>query len=483
MGIRTGGGVASIKVINPGGGYKVPPTVKFSSGNAVATATIDTTPTDATFGQVTGITVTDPGTGYTSDPTIQIVTAGGDTGTGATAFAALDLETNAISMCSGGALACYPPAVNYTPMYYMFNGVAFNKTNASASLFPAITGAAATPVTGNVLVRFVNAGSHMHVPSIVGSQTTGQTGAASPTVSGFSLIAEDGNPLPGLQKVQTDVFMAAGKTYDVMFNVPAAGSAALPVYDRELSLSGNGINRDSGMLAYIGINGSAVPSNIPALGGATARADLYNSLVAGQTLTVSDPSKGVIANDTNVFGVNLLAKPANGSVILNANGTFTYVPSGTVTSDSFTYCANGTVTGSTCSSGITATVTLGPASVEAAGGITVYNRTYTSNMATYLTIKNPGVLSSQYDSLNQPNDADASGFPLTVATATLGALTGPGKGTINMAPNGGFTASVTVPGTYTFTYRAQNSPGHAQREYSHRHADLPGGKRAKRVGG
>src|SRR5580704_5595438 len=26
---------------------------------------------------------------------------------------------------------CYPPAVNYTPLYYMFNGVAFNKTNAS----------------------------------------------------------------------------------------------------------------------------------------------------------------------------------------------------------------------------------------------------------------------------------------------------------------------------------------------------------------
>src|SRR6266478_2578166 len=63
---------------------------------------------------------------------------------------------------------CYPPAVNYTPLYYLVNGHAFDKTNASASLFAA---APATGVTGSVLVRLVNAGLRMHVPSIVGAQT------------------------------------------------------------------------------------------------------------------------------------------------------------------------------------------------------------------------------------------------------------------------------------------------------------------------
>jgi len=53
------------------------------------------------------------------------------------------------------------------------------------------------------------------------------------------LIAEDGNPLPGVPRVQSEVFMAAGKTYDVMINVPAAGGTALPIFDRQLSLSGN----------------------------------------------------------------------------------------------------------------------------------------------------------------------------------------------------------------------------------------------------
>src|SRR5215472_10315929 len=120
---------------------------------------------------------------------------------------------------------CYPPAVNYSPRYYLINGVAFDKTNASLSLFPTAPGTGITPGTGTVLVRMVNAGLRMHVPSIVGSLT------GSPTpVPGFGLIAEDGNPLPGVTRVQNEVFMAPGKTYDVTINAPT-GSTALPIYD------------------------------------------------------------------------------------------------------------------------------------------------------------------------------------------------------------------------------------------------------------
>src|SRR6266853_3773709 len=113
---------------------------------------------------------------------------------------------------------CYPPAVNYTPLYYTFNGVAFNKTSAGTSVFSA---SPATGVTGNVLVRFVNAGLRMHVPSIVGSQTGVAVAPATAPPGGFSLIAEDGNVLPGVPRVQSEVFLPAGKTYDVMINAPA----------------------------------------------------------------------------------------------------------------------------------------------------------------------------------------------------------------------------------------------------------------------
>jgi len=345
---------------------------------------------------------------------------------------------------------CYPPAVNYTPLYYTINGVAFSKTNAAGSLFP-VTPATIAPAsgTGNVLVRMVNAGSRMHVPSIVGSQVAGATGGTNPIVTGFAVIAEDGNPLPGLPKIKSEEFMAAGKVYDVMINGQATSGTtvapytnALAVYDRELSLSGNKTERDAGMLAYIGINGAAVPA-ASGNGAAVARADNYPALVAGVTLNVLDPAKGLIANDTNVYGVTLLTPPANGTVVLAANGTFTYVPSGTATSDSFTYCANGTVTGTTCSSGISATVTLAASNIVDSG-ITCTASSFNANTATYLAIKTPGVLAGC---------KDAAGLPLTVNTASISA-TGM---TVLADANGGFTAIAPSAGNYNFTFQAQNT--------------------------
>ena len=105
----------------------------------------------------------------------------------------------------------------------------------------------------------------------------------------------------------------------------------------------------------------------------------------------------------------LLTQAANGTVALNANGTFTYTPSGTATADSFTYCANGTVTGTTCSSGLAATVNLGGQTI--AGGITCADSILHCQHATYLTIKTPGVLA---------DCTDSAGLPLTVDTLNAG---------------------------------------------------------------
>jgi hypothetical protein len=215
---------------------------------------------------------------------------------------------------------CYPPAVNYTPTYYLINGRTFDRTNPSASLFPA--NAVSGSVSTNLLVRLVNAGLRMHVPAIVGATTAG-----SANTPGMTLVAEDGNLVPGTAHVQSEVFMAAGKTYDVSINLPALGANALPIYDRQLSLSANTTARDAGMLAYLGANGAVLPAAgafVPPT--AVANPDKYQSLIAGQPLVVADPSKGVIANDINVVGVKLLTPPVYGKVTLNANGTFAYVP-------------------------------------------------------------------------------------------------------------------------------------------------------------
>ena len=341
---------------------------------------------------------------------------------------------------------CYPPAVNYTPLYYMINGVAFDKTNSPASLFPVSTGTSTTtPVTGNVLIRMVNAGLRMHVPSIVGTVTGGSS------ASGFGLIAEDGNPLPGITRVQSEVFMPAGKTYDVVINAPATVGTALPVFDRQLSLSANSTARDAGMLAYIGINGAVLPaSGAFAATGVTANPDAYPSLipctaVPCQPITVSDPGKGVIANDVNIYGVQVSVAPTGGTLTaFNANGTFTYVPNVGTTSDSFMYCGNGSTAVTACT-----TVTLGAATVEGGGSITcaVPTPTYSSNVATALSIKPPGILSFC---------KDAAGYPLKVNAASVT----PGTGlTLSVDSNGGFNASVGGAGTYTFTFLPQNSQG------------------------
>ncbi len=337
---------------------------------------------------------------------------------------------------------CYPPVVNYTPLYYTINGVAFSRTSASASLFASSIGTAATPVTGNVLVRLVNAGSRMHVPSIVGS-TTG-----TPAKNGFALVAEDGNPVSFVPHVQSEIFMAAGKTFDAMINVPAAGATALPIFDRELSLSANKINRDAGMLAYIGVNGAGLPA-ASGLGAAVANPDAYNAVIPGQTLTVSNPSKGVIANDVNVYGVRVLTPPTQGTLTLAANGTFTYVANSTwAAPDSFVYCGNGATSGAAC-----ATVTLGAETVESATGITCGPSSFTSTIATLIKIPNPGILAAC---------KDAAGYPLTVVASSITPSSG-----LTVVPDtaGGFTASIvstgtTYPGgTYSFTFKAQNAQG------------------------
>ena len=338
---------------------------------------------------------------------------------------------------------CYPPVVNYTPLYYLFNGIAFDKTNGSKSLFSTTPGGSTTtPLTGNLLVRLVNAGLRMHIPSLVGTQT------GTIAAPGFSLIAEDGNLLPGTPRVQSEVFMAAGKTYDVMINAPTCTTStgcappAIPIFDRQLSLSGNATARDAGMLAYIGVNGASLPTAGIFASAPQANPDTYNSVISGQILKVSDPSKGVIANDVNIYGVQVVGTVPGLS--LNADGTFTYTGSPTM----FTYCGNGIVpTTTTPHPAACATVTLGAAPIEAGTSITVNNDAYTSKLAAHLSINAPGVLL---------NDSDGAGYPLKVITASIKAQAGL---TVAVDATGGFNATAAAPGTYTFAYSAANSQG------------------------
>ena len=343
---------------------------------------------------------------------------------------------------------CYPPAVNYDPRYYLINGISFDRTNLAASTIAALaTTVSSIPnAGGNLLLRLVNAGLRMHVPSVVNNTMT--------------LFAEDGNLLPGVPRKQSEVFLAAGKTYDVAIQpaqvANAYTAANYPVFDRQLSLSTSN-QRDGGMQAYVAVAGGATSGvgTQTGSGAVLSMAAKTYYCVSGQTLAVTDPLQGLLGGSTGANGVALAATtlPATAALSLQSDGTFTYTPPATgPCGATFSYLVNGLTTS------YTATITQCDASTNSVGtclvgGAPVANPdTYTSTvgpttLAARLHIAPPGVLA---------NDTDPTGLPLTVDTTTVTAQTGL---TVTAQSDGSFTASATAPGTYTFTYQAKNSQG------------------------
>jgi ELWxxDGT repeat protein len=157
-------------------------------------------------------------------------------------------------------------------------------------------------------------------------------------------------------------------------------------------------------------------------------------------LTVSAP--GVLGNDTDSDGDTLSAgsagDPANGSVTLNADGSFTYTPDANFNgTDTFAYEVSdgqgGTDTGL-----VTITVNSlndGPEAIDDA---------YTTKEDTTLNVSAPGVLG---------NDTDPDG-----GTLTAGSPSTPDNGTVTLNPDGSFTYTPDAGfvGTDSFTYTASD---------------------------
>ena len=315
-------------------------------------------------------------------------------------------------------VACYPPAVNYTPTYYLVNGVSFDRGNLAASTLAG----PATGASGNILLRIVNAGQRLHSPAIVGTDMT--------------LLGEDGNKVPGSARIQSSIPMPAGKTFDSTIHLVQATAgtydpAALPLFDRQLSLSTNN-QRDGGMQAYISVAGGA-PAAAQVTG--AANPDTY-SVVAGTTLSVADTSRGVMANDVGVYGVKATTLPASGTLTFNANGTFTYVANAGFAGDSFGYCANGATSGALCT---TVTINAGTAAAAPVAG----DATFTSPVATRFYAPPPGLLASV---------SNAAGLTLTASAAAVTAG-------VTVNADGSFTVLPTcaAPCSVSFQYTATNS--------------------------
>src|SRR5204863_10078640 len=154
-----------------------------------------------------------------------------------------------------------------------------------------------------------------------------------------------------------------------------------------------------------------------------------------------DMISGVLANDSDPDGDPLSAAivtgPVNGTLALNADGSFNYVPNANFNgTDSFTYQASdGTLT----SGPATVTIDICPAN----DAPTSADDAYSLDQGTTLTVDAlTGVLA---------NDSDVDGNSLSAAV-----VTGPANGSLSLNPDGSFsyTPSPNFSWTDSFTYSA-----------------------------
>jgi VCBS repeat-containing protein len=158
------------------------------------------------------------------------------------------------------------------------------------------------------------------------------------------------------------------------------------------------------------------------------------------TLTVAAP--GVLANDTDPDGdsltVILVSEPANGTVTLNAEGSFEYEPNPNFNgSDSFTYQASD---GAVSSVAVVVSITVNPVN----DAPVAVDDSYSVNEDETLDVSIPGVLA---------NDLDADGNALAAIL-----VSGTISGSLMLNDNGSFsyTPSSQFSGVDSFTYQAHD---------------------------
>ncbi|MCF6391742.1 cadherin-like domain-containing protein, partial [Mycobacterium sp. MBM] len=163
-------------------------------------------------------------------------------------------------------------------------------------------------------------------------------------------------------------------------------------------------------------------------------------VTAGDTFTTDEDTAltgNVLSNDSDTDGDTLTATlvdgPANGTLTLNTDGTFTYTPNADFNgTDSFTYTAgDGTATSSVATVSIT---------------VTPVNDTPVTTADSFTTDEDTAVSGNVLT-----NDSDIDGDTLT---ATL--VDGPTNGTLTLNTDGSFTYTPTADfnGTDSFTYTA-----------------------------
>ena len=268
-------------------------------------------------------------------------------------------------------------------------------------------------------------------------------------------VAEDGTltvvPATGVLANDSDVDNTGLTAAVVVGSGPAHGTLTFNA-DGSFTYTPTGNYNGPDSFTYKAGDGTAnsnvatVSINVTAVNDAPTAANDSYAVAEDGTLTVV-PATGVLANDNDVDSTGLTAAvvvgsgPAHGTLTFNANGSFTYTPTGNYNGpDSFTYRASD----GTANSNV-ATVSINVTAVNDAPAAA--NDSYTvAEDGTLTVVQATGVLAND-------NDVDSTGLTAAVVVGS-----GPAHGTLTFNANGSFTYTPTgnYNGPDSFTYRASD---------------------------
>ncbi|RVT39914.1 Ig-like domain-containing protein, partial [Sphingobium algorifonticola] len=285
---------------------------------------------------------------------------------------------------------------------------------------------ASTTVT--ITVNAVNDAPNANNDS--GLSTAYQTALAIPAAT---LLAND-TDVDGQPLTITSVQGATGGTVSLAGGVvtftPTAGYSGAAGFTYTISDGAGGTDTASVALTV------GTPANTPPVG----VADSYS--VAEDAILNVAAGSGVLANDSDANGnplsATLVSGTANGSLALNANGSFVYTPNANFNgSDSFTYQLSD------------GTASVGPVTVTL--NVTAVNDAPNANNDSASGNEDSAISGSVLG-----NDTDIDGVALTTSL-----LNAPTNGTVVLNANGSFvyTPNANYNGTDSFTYTLSDGAG------------------------